>query len=143
MSYIVLQRLRGEQNTRSSWLQDVGFDALWRLTTETHEQWIHGSDYLAAILEVPGLRKERCVPDWMHQGHLGVLPLFEGGVILDLVEEQVWPGSSLKEKLHAAWVALKSWCSKYHISCSMDEFTPDRLNHNFFYQMGMSQNKSV
>ena len=63
--------------------RNVAFDALWRLTTETHEQWIHGSDYLAALLEVPGLCKVRCVPDWMHQGHLGVLPLFEGGVILD------------------------------------------------------------
>ena len=107
---------------------EVGFDAGWRCTYQSHEDWIFTrTHYRAAALDVPGMCKERVVDDWMHNGHLGIFPHVLGSVLDDLCTDLVFGEGPLHVKLTRAWNEFKAWCSRNDLNCSMPPFTPASL----------------
>jgi hypothetical protein len=106
------------------------FDAPWRLTLESHEEWLlnmHDAIFRSPLLDIPGARKERFMNDFMHTGHLGMYPHLCGSVLIDLVDDGAFEGRNRQDCLIEAWRLFKRWCTDHGINCSMDRFTLERL----------------
>ena len=102
---------------------EVGFDAGWRSTFQSHEDWIFTRAYRSAALDVPGMCKERVVDDWMHNGHLGIYPHVLGSVLDDMAGELFLGNGPSHVKWTRAWNESNAWCSLNDPNCSMPPFT--------------------